>query len=324
MTADPGQLRADRLLHWYPRGWRDRYGEEFAELLAAEFAERPRSPRRELNIAASGLRARFAAIGLAGHPLDRTAAARAGLVTLTYCGAAFLLFGAAMWSQLAIGLQWTVPHYPGINFAVVCMSAGLLVFGVAAVGALGGLVRAAIGAVARGEGRPQARPALTALLGLVILFVGGRHYANAWPGTGGHLLWPLAHVPAWAAAFCWATTMWITSYLAHPGLLATFPATELTWMALSPVAIGLLVTGVGQVALRLGVQACAMRYATWLSKIAVAGMILVLAGVLDWLLVAGSPSLFQVGVIDLAGFTVLALALAVGSHVMRTTRPVER
>ena len=150
------------------------------------------------------------------------------------------------------------------------------------------------------------RPALTATLGLVILFVGGRHYANAWPGTGGHLLWPLVHVPAWAAAYGWATTMWITSYVAHPGLLAAFPATQLAWMALSPVAAGLVVTGFAGVVRRLGIQACAarsadcrprtalslfaypVRYAKWLSKIAVAGMILFLTGVLCWLMSAGS------------------------------------
>src|SRR5215472_16867885 len=37
MTADAG-VRASRLLLWYPPAWRARYGDEFAELLAAEFA----------------------------------------------------------------------------------------------------------------------------------------------------------------------------------------------------------------------------------------------------------------------------------------------
>jgi hypothetical protein len=329
MTADTGQIRASRLLLWYPRGWRARYGEEFAELLAAEFAERPRYFRRSLDIAASGLRARLAAAGLNEHPLDRGAAARASLGVLAWCGAAFLLFGAAMWSQLAIGLQWHVEDHSGLNIAMALMSAGLLAFGVVAVAASCGLIRATIGAVSRGEARPLARPALTALTGLVILFVGGRHFANAWPGTGGHLLWPIGHVPAWAAAFGWATTMWITSYVAHPGLLAAFPATQLAWMALSPVAIGLLVTGVAGLASRIRHSAFAMRYAKWLFKTAVGGMILFLAGSLRWMASAGAGSLggYHVGAIDFAGLTVLALALAVASHVVRTTHltgPVER
>jgi hypothetical protein len=34
--------RAGRLLRWYPRAWRDRYGEEFTELLISDIEERPR------------------------------------------------------------------------------------------------------------------------------------------------------------------------------------------------------------------------------------------------------------------------------------------
>jgi hypothetical protein len=325
----PAEIKTTRLLLWYPRGWRARYGEEFAELLAAEFAERPRSRGRAVNVAASGLRARLAAAGLNGHPLDRAAAAQAGLVTLAGCGAAFVVFGGAMWSQLALHLQWAARDNSGSNFAVAFMSAGLLVLGVVAAAAFGGLIRATIRTAARDEGRMLVRPALTASLGLVILFVGGRHYANAWPGTGGHLLWPMVHVPAWAAAFGWAATMWITSYVAHPGLLAAFPATQLAWMALSPAAIGLLVTGVAGLASRIRHSAFAMRYAKWLFKTAVGGMILFLAGSLRWMASAGAGSLggYHVGAIDFAGLTVLALALAVASHVVRTTHltgPVER
>ena len=70
--------RVRRLLLWYPRGWRDRYGDEFAELLIAEQAEQGASWLRSANVAATGLRARLAAAGLAGHPLDPSAAAPRG------------------------------------------------------------------------------------------------------------------------------------------------------------------------------------------------------------------------------------------------------
>ncbi len=49
-----------RLLLCYPRDWRDRYGDEFAELLAAEQAEQGPSWPRVVNVAATGLRARLA------------------------------------------------------------------------------------------------------------------------------------------------------------------------------------------------------------------------------------------------------------------------
>src|SRR5262249_12297330 len=43
--------RAARLLRWYPAAWQARYGDEFTELLIAEFAERPRSWRRAADVA---------------------------------------------------------------------------------------------------------------------------------------------------------------------------------------------------------------------------------------------------------------------------------
>ncbi len=47
--------RAQRSLRWYPRVWRERYGEEFCAHLEAEFDERPWSPRRGANVALHGL-----------------------------------------------------------------------------------------------------------------------------------------------------------------------------------------------------------------------------------------------------------------------------
>src|SRR6266702_2446531 len=125
--------RALRLLRWYPRGWRARHGDEFAELLIAEFAEHGPSRRRALNVAATGLRARLAGAGLAGHPLDPAAAARAGLATLASCVAAAGLAGGVMWAQLAIGLQWSVPGDDQLTQAMDLMSAALLVLAVLAV-----------------------------------------------------------------------------------------------------------------------------------------------------------------------------------------------
>ena len=66
----PGELaagRAARLLRWYPRAWRDRYGAEFTELLIADIAERPRSRARTLDVARGGIVARLADVGLAGN-----------------------------------------------------------------------------------------------------------------------------------------------------------------------------------------------------------------------------------------------------------------
>jgi hypothetical protein len=54
------ERRARRLLRWYPKAWRLRYGDEFTQLLIADIGERPRSWRRTLDVARRGLAARVA------------------------------------------------------------------------------------------------------------------------------------------------------------------------------------------------------------------------------------------------------------------------
>ena len=56
-----------RLLRWYPRAWRDRYGAEFTELLISDIEERPRAAARGLDVARGGLVARLTAAWRAAH-----------------------------------------------------------------------------------------------------------------------------------------------------------------------------------------------------------------------------------------------------------------
>ena len=313
--------QVDRLLRWYPRAWRARYGAEFAELLSAEFTERPCSARLAVNVIASGLLARFADAGLTRHPLDRIAAARAGLATLACCGAVFVLGGVAMWSQVAVGVQWARPRQHGVTQALDLMSLALLVFAVIAALAISGVARATLAAVGRGEGRGLIAPAVLILAGAGVLFFGARHFQNGWPGTGGHLLIHQGLIPAGLAAFCWAATMWITSYLAHPAALATFPAAELAWMGLSAIASFALIGGLGQFLRRLGRSPAGLRYGTWLGRAGSAGMLLYIGGALRWLTSSGGGVVpaFHFGLIDLGAVTMLALALLVSAQVLRGT-----
>jgi len=313
------QARALRLLLWYPRCWRSRYGDEFAELLIDERAELGPSWRRTVNIAATGLRARLAAAGLAGHSVDPESAARAGLASMAICAAAAILTGAVMWSQLAIGLQWSVPADSRITQAIDLMSAAMLALAAAALLAGVPAAWAAATAAWRGQGRELIRPAIMFAGGALVMVVGGRHFASAWPGTGGHLLVHQSLIPGKIAAFGWAATMWITSYWAHPSALAAFPAPELAWMALSPAATGCLLTGVAQMLRRVQMSPRMFRYEMCVGHLALAGLAAFLSGALCWLSLSGGETgpLFLAGTIDRAGLAVLAVSVVAGAAAVR-------
>ena len=83
---DP-QRRARRLLRLYPRAWRNRYGEEFEQLLIADIDERPRSGSRTLDVFRSGSLARLAQAGLASDVLDPARQLRAGVVSIGFVAA---------------------------------------------------------------------------------------------------------------------------------------------------------------------------------------------------------------------------------------------
>ncbi len=313
--------RVSRLLRWYPRSWRARYGAEFAELLAADIAEQPRSLRRSVDVARSGLRNRLALLALTGHPFDPHAAAKAGLTTPIWCAASCGILGASMWSQLAIGAQWAVPRHQGFSLAIELMNTAMLAFGLLAALLLAGISRHVVGAIRAGQARTVLLPTSLLIVGAAVLIIGGRHFANAWPGTGGHLLTPQDLVPTWLAAFCWATTMWITSYLAHPAALAAFPAAQLAWMAICPAAICVLLIGASRLVRQVRRSPGALRFELWLSGICAAGMLLFAGGGLCWLLSpTGLMPAFHAGSIDKVAVLAVVLLLGAGAQALRHGR----
>jgi hypothetical protein len=165
-------------------------------------------------------------------------------------------------------------------------------------------------------------PALFFVAGTAVLVIGGRHFGNGWPGTGGH---PWAHqglVPGGVAGFTWASTLWVSSYWAHPGSLALFPAAELAWMVVSPVAIAVLLTGAAKTIRRAGLSARTLRYEASVARAAVFGMFAFLLGACTWV-VSGGPGprdLFHVGAIDMAAIIVMTAALAVAYRAIQRAR----
>jgi hypothetical protein len=314
------------LLAWYPRSWRQRYGEEFAEVLRAEQADGGRSWRRGADVAAAGLRARLASAGLSGHPFDPESAARAGRATITVSLAAAAFAGVAVWARLAVGLQWTTPRTPALARAMDLLSVALAVIALAGMLAAVGLVLAGVLARPRGQARTLRLPAALIAAGVLVLVIGGRHFQNGWPGTGGHLLAHQGLVPGGLAAFAWSVTMWITSYWVHPSALAAFPAGQLAWMVISPAATGCLIAGSALLARRLSLPPRTLRYQAIVTVVAGIGLILLTAGSLFWLSAASRDPvpLFRAGVIGQASLVVLAFAAIAGISAARQSWTASR
>lgn len=314
------EARAARLLRWYPRAWRSRYGEEFAELLVADIEERPQSRSRTADVIRGGLVARLGEAGLSGgapEPGTERARTSASLASLACCAAVFAGVGGAMWSQLTTGWQWSAPGNAGVTVAMFTMSAAMLALAVVALLAVLPVAWRVVTVRPPGLRGPSALFAA----GLAVVVVGGRHFGNGWPGTGGHPWAHLGLVPGGVAAFSWASTLSVSSFWAHPAALAAFPAAELTWMALSPLAVAGAVAGAATAVRRAGLSPgvlspAVLRFETRLGRAACAAMAVFLAGACAWVAApygAGQvPGLFHPGAIDAAGLAVLILGLAAG------------
>ena len=310
--------RAARLLRWYPRAWRDRYGAEFTELLIADIAERPRSRARTLDVARGGIVARLADAGLAGGPVvparAGTASARASLSALACCGAVFLVVGAALWSQLTIGWQWSDSAGTPAALATTVTSAAMIaLLALALTAALPVLL-----AIAANFTRQLIIPAAVLLTATTLLFVGGRHFGNGWPGTGGHR----GLVPGGLAAFEWATSLSVSAYWAHPGALAAFPAAEVAWMAASPLLLAVTVLAAATLVRRAELPPRLLAFEARAGLAACAVMAVFLVGCGCWVATGGQRSLFHAGIIDVAGVAVMALALALARQAARTAGAV--
>lgn len=313
-TRTPTRRRAMRLLRWYPREWRVRYGEEFTELLVAELEERPRSFRRSIDLARSGLTARLAAAGLGGHPLGTEAQGRRSLATLATALSVFSVVAVALWAQLTIGWQWAAPTTRGTSLAMVVMSWGLL-----AVGALCVLVAAPVAWLAARTvvtRRDLLGPIGLVVGGLVVLAVGTHHFANGWPGTRGHP-WPdQGIVPGGVAAYAWASTLFVTSYWLHPAALGRFPGGEVAWMLVSPVAVGALIAGATRIVRRVDFSPRLVRYERRLGLLAAATTTVFLTGAALWVIDGGPGprNLFHIGSIDVVELVALALMVLVAAR----------
>jgi hypothetical protein len=321
-SSDPLDRRAQRLLRWYPASWRQRYGDEFSELLAADLEERPRSPYRTFDVIRSGLLARISVAGIAGPAQNPSDQARASLSVVGCALAIFLALGVAMWSQLTIGWQWSAPSAPATTVAIVTMSVVVLGFATLAVLAALPIAWNVGRAMVRRESRGLGRPLILVAVSLAILIGGAHHLGNGWPGTGGH---PWAHqglVPGGVAAFSWASTLSVTAYWAHPGALLSFPILEVAYMVVSPMAMAALAVGTVKIVRRVPLSHRAVRFELLLSQGALVGMATFL-GAAAWWITDGGPgprNLFPTGSVDQLTVVAMAGALVLAVRAIRRSR----
>lgn len=310
-TGSEVRKRAVRLVSWYPREWRARYGEEFVELLVEDLVEQPRSFRRSVDVARTGLLARFALLGFAGRSLDAEDDGPRSLAAFGCSVSIFLLAATAIWAQLTIGWQWSPPKtgatVSGMVLMTVAMvivvSAGLICAAPVAWLALRTLVHRRSGSVLR--------PLLLSAVGCTVLVVGTHHFANGWPGTGAAHWAHQGIVPGGVAAYAWASTLFVTTYWLHPAALAHFPASEVAWMVVSPVAVAAIVVGVCKTVRRIEISEGLLRFERSLGHVIAAAMMLFFTGAALWVVDGGTGprNLFHIGVIDVVELAVMVASL---------------
>jgi hypothetical protein len=316
-ATEPIEDRARRLLRWYPKRWRDRYGEEFAELLVAELDEQPRNWRRTADIASSGLAARLSVAGLSGSPI--AGGPQAALATIGAATVAFLACGLSLWSQLLVGWRWSSLDGHAVRFGVLTMSVAGGYLAVLAVLAAVPVIATVGRALRAGDCRRLVGPAAGLLIGVAMLLVGGHHLQGAWPGAGGHTTHLHRFVPSPVAGFSWAETLAFTSYWIHPAQLLAQPVSQVVWIVASPMVLAATVTAAVRLVRRVTLPRSVLAYEARLARAAAAGMALYLGAGAWWVVAsrAGSNSVFRAGSLDLVLIVAMAASLAVAGKATR-------
>jgi hypothetical protein len=314
--------RAQRLLRWYPREWRARYGEEFVALLVDDLGERPHSLHRSLDIAGNGIVARLAVAGLGGRSLQPDDNGRRSLAAFTCAVSLFVTVAIALWAQITIGWQWSVPSTSATTLAMVVMSlavVGICVAGIASSVPVAWLALRSLHGRQRWE---RLRPLTLVVIGLIVFVVGTHHFANGWPGTGGH---PWAHqgiVPGGVAAYAWASTLFVSSYWLHPAALSNFPGAEVAWMFTCPLAVGVVMVGVAKLIRRLEFSDRLLRFERALGFVVAGAMALFLTGAALWILDGGPgpKDLFHIGAINVTELVIMVTSLALAGRAVECSR----
>jgi hypothetical protein len=305
------ERRAARLIRWYPRSWRDRYGDEFAALLADDILDRGRSWRRSADVARCGLLARASAAGLAAGPVQSTAGTTATTLGWLLIGGAALV---SVWSQLVRGLpaastaSTAEPMRVGAVVISILVVSALIVVLVGTQRVLGDLI-----AAVRRESRRASIAVALMVTGYGGLLLGGAvlsgRYAAGVPGSAARLV-----------GFGRAETLSISAFWVHPTRLATVEPVALAWMFVSPALLVVAIAGTSRLLALLPASAVD-RTATTVRRVAVAGLVTLPVGA--WWVVTSQHAAVptaRAGTLDLALVSLMVGAFAGAIVVGRRAR----
>lgn len=289
MTSDQ---RAARLLRWYPPVWRDRYGEEFAQLLAAEIDERPTDWRRTFDVAASGVLARFTARGLRPGAVQSPALAMTTVVAMI---SAFAAAGLSLWSQLRVATNSAMSTSAATSGTVLLSLGG---------GALAVLIVLALAPLLPSIGRSLRRdrrllmPLGGMTAALAVLAIGGHHFATQRDLVGG------------GASFGRAMTLSISTYWAHPATWLSQSIAVQLWMIASPICFAIVVMSSARLVRRLEMSPAVRRYEARLAVTAAILMLPVTSAAGWWVIGSQSDpgSVLQAGSLDVVLIAAMAAA----------------
>lgn len=228
-------MKSANLLRWYPRAWRDRYGEELLALIQDTLEEGRPIWRLRLGVARGGLSER-------GHQAKRAAVKRlttpnpAG--TMVVAGLIFASLPANLMTATSPVRGWQVAAFDALLTAVCLTGAVVAVDGLAALPALVKFLRA--------DGWPKIRRQVAWAVGAtavaggalasLVLAAGSRSAAQlaaSWAYTSGFL--------GTGMAMAVAIALWATAAAATAKHLALAPRVRAAQLILS-AATGVMVT----------------------------------------------------------------------------------
>ena len=205
----------DPRLRWYPRSWRDRYGDELSALLDDNY-DRSTPARIHLSLVSGGLRQRARQSGLTGDAVPAADGVRAGALVVLAAWTAFVIAGASF-AKFSEHFDEALPrsvgahHVPDFAFTVLQAAAGvasILVFAgaVLAVPAFVRFLRARGWVSVRGH---FVRALMCTVLPVVVtapLLVWANHLPSHQPNGGIH--WNGILFLVWTALIVITLTLW--------------------------------------------------------------------------------------------------------------------